>query len=269
MNPVRRDIPRAGRGLVHNLARRLPCALLLSALLHGAVLVLLAQGLASPARFPLPLGLWRPLKVELMPAKRTARPAPQSSTSLPSLPSLPAQPPQPSVLPRAPVPPHRETPQAAVRPAVRPVSPATPREPPAPSPAAPSVPSPNTDLVTRSLEAARALGKEGKVGIGERGQGGEWENASVAPRPGGPGSYQAPRPGDAFREAPRGEGGVAQTLARHLRPVASAPVEQVQADGTRLIRYGPNRCVLIPRDVPHYREGNVAPTEYVVTTCPP
>ena len=57
-------------------------------------------------------------------------------------------------------------------------------------------------------------------------------------------------------------------LAKAIQPPASSFQESEQG-GRRVIRFSGNRCFVIPRDVPAWRESSVVPTEWVATNCPP
>lgn len=57
-------------------------------------------------------------------------------------------------------------------------------------------------------------------------------------------------------------------LAKAIQPPAPSFQESEQG-GRRVIRFSGNRCFVIPRDVPAWRESSVVPTEWVATNCPP
>ncbi len=57
-------------------------------------------------------------------------------------------------------------------------------------------------------------------------------------------------------------------LAKAIQPPAPSFQESEQG-GRRVIRFSGNRCFVIPRDVPAWRESSVVPTEWLVTNCPP
>ena len=57
-------------------------------------------------------------------------------------------------------------------------------------------------------------------------------------------------------------------LARRLGRSLTIVGEQVMADGSRLIRFSGNRCLVVPRLMPAWRESQVVPTELVPTNCP-
>jgi len=85
---------------------------------------------------------------------------------------------------------------------------------------------------------------------------------------------QARRPG-AFAGSGGGNGGsngadrpAMAALAKAIQPPAPSFQESEQG-GRRVIRFSGNRCFVIPRDVPAWRESSVVPTEWVATNCPP
>jgi len=85
---------------------------------------------------------------------------------------------------------------------------------------------------------------------------------------------QARRPG-AFAGSGGGNGGgngadrpAMAALAKAIQPPAPSFQESEQG-GRRVIRFSGNRCFVIPRDIPVWRESGVVPTEWVVTNCPP
>lgn len=92
---------------------------------------------------------------------------------------------------------------------------------------------------------------------------------------------QARRPG-AFAGSGGGDGGgngsgngsgngadrpAMAALAKAIQPPARSFQESEQG-GRRVIRFSGNRCFVIPRDIPVWRESGVVPTEWVATNCP-
>jgi hypothetical protein len=84
----------------------------------------------------------------------------------------------------------------------------------------------------------------------------------------------APVAGGAFRKAPPEavpdlvDRPLAPALARRLGRSLTMVGEQVLADGSHLIRFSGNRCLVVPRLLPAWRESQMVPTELVPTNCP-
>lgn len=217
-------------------------SVVLSLALHGGLLVW-GPGALSPRSVPAP----PPLRVSLRPSLVTPTPQPVR----PERERLPLPGPQPSSA------------AAVPRAGEKTAGPGKSRGAAVPG----VVPAPGEGAVKSADKATSTEGATGRIDLDAS----RAQARSLAVE-------QARRPG-AFAVSGGGNGGsngsgngadrpAMAALGKAIQPPAPSFQESEQG-GRRVIRFSGNRCFVIPRDVPAWRESSVVPTEWVATNCPP